>query len=101
MLPTLCGSRSLCPSTQRAQTTPGRRARRSTCFFKHRAPHVVRRRDSFSGQAETKMTRISPQGRSEGIVAVPEKIPVAITVNGVARQLKLAPWTTLLDNLRD
>jgi xanthine dehydrogenase YagT iron-sulfur-binding subunit len=47
------------------------------------------------------MTRTSPQGRAEGTVAVPEKLPVAITVNGVAKQLRLAPWTTLLDALRD
>jgi xanthine dehydrogenase YagT iron-sulfur-binding subunit len=31
----------------------------------------------------------------------PEKIPIRLTVNGVERQLKLAPWTTLLDALRD
>jgi xanthine dehydrogenase YagT iron-sulfur-binding subunit len=29
------------------------------------------------------------------------KIPVALIVNGVERQLKVAPWTTLLDTLRD
>ncbi len=44
------------------------------------------------------MTRTSPP---EDIVAVPEKLSVAITVNGIARQLRLAPWTTLLDALRD
>jgi xanthine dehydrogenase YagT iron-sulfur-binding subunit len=32
---------------------------------------------------------------------VPDKIPVWLTVNGVERQLKVAPWTTLLDALRD
>src|SRR5215467_10018951 len=32
---------------------------------------------------------------------VPDKISVALTVNGVKRQLKVAPWTTLLDALRD
>lgn len=47
------------------------------------------------------MTRTSPQGRAEGTVVVPDKLPVAMTVNGVARQLSLAPWTTLLDALRD
>ncbi|HTV88900.1 MAG TPA: aldehyde dehydrogenase iron-sulfur subunit, partial [Stellaceae bacterium] len=31
----------------------------------------------------------------------PEKAPVALTVNGVVRRLELAPWTTLLDALRD
>jgi xanthine dehydrogenase YagT iron-sulfur-binding subunit len=32
---------------------------------------------------------------------VPAKISVALIVNGQQRQLKLAPWTTLLDALRD
>src|SRR5262249_3037513 len=32
---------------------------------------------------------------------VPEKMPVALIVNGVERRLKVAPWTTLLDALRD
>ena len=32
---------------------------------------------------------------------MPEKIPVMLIVNGVGTQLKLAPWTTLLDALRD
>src|SRR5205814_646812 len=31
----------------------------------------------------------------------PEKIPIALIVNGVERPLELAPWTTLLDALRD
>jgi xanthine dehydrogenase YagT iron-sulfur-binding subunit len=34
-------------------------------------------------------------------IPAPEKIPVALTVNGIAVQLKLAPWTSLLDALRD
>src|SRR3954463_7770699 len=34
-------------------------------------------------------------------IPVPEKVSVALTVNGVERQLKVAPWTTLLDALRD
>jgi xanthine dehydrogenase YagT iron-sulfur-binding subunit len=33
--------------------------------------------------------------------SVPAKISVALIVNGQQRQLKLAPWTTLLDALRD
>jgi len=32
---------------------------------------------------------------------VPEKMPVALNVNGVETRLKVAPWTTLLDALRD
>jgi len=34
-------------------------------------------------------------------LAVPSKIPIRITVNGVERELTLAPWTTLLDALRE
>ena len=30
-----------------------------------------------------------------------EKISVALTINGVATRLEVAPWTTLLDALRD
>jgi xanthine dehydrogenase YagT iron-sulfur-binding subunit len=34
-------------------------------------------------------------------VTSPDKIPIALTVNGVQTQLKIAPWTTLLDLLRE
>ena len=34
-------------------------------------------------------------------IPVPGKIPIVLTVNGVARQLEVAPWTSLLDALRD
>ena len=40
----------------------------------------------------------SPIGET---VQVPEKKPVALTVNGVETHLQVAPWTTLLDALRD
>src|SRR3954471_20382847 len=33
--------------------------------------------------------------------SVPAKLTVMLVVNGVERQLALAPWTTLLDALRD
>ena len=42
----------------------------------------------------------SPHERNR-VISVPEKIAVSLTVNGVGRQLDLAPWTTLLDALRD
>ena len=32
---------------------------------------------------------------------MPDKIPVSLTINGVETQLSVAPWTTLLDALRD
>ena len=34
-------------------------------------------------------------------IPVPQKISVEFTVNGAARRLDVAPWTTLLDALRD
>ncbi|HEX2653485.1 MAG TPA: (2Fe-2S)-binding protein [Xanthobacteraceae bacterium] len=34
-------------------------------------------------------------------IPAPAKVPVVLTVNGIERQLMLAPWTTLLDALRD
>jgi xanthine dehydrogenase YagT iron-sulfur-binding subunit len=34
-------------------------------------------------------------------IPAPAKIPVALIVNGVQKQLAVAPWTTLLDALRD
>jgi xanthine dehydrogenase YagT iron-sulfur-binding subunit len=37
----------------------------------------------------------------EGIVPMIEKIPLSLTVNGVEMHLRVAPWTTLLDALRD
>src|SRR5262252_5038287 len=34
-------------------------------------------------------------------IPVPGKIAITLVVNGVERQLDVAPWTTLLDALRD
>jgi xanthine dehydrogenase YagT iron-sulfur-binding subunit len=46
------------------------------------------------------MTRtIAPQSR--GNISAPEKVPVTLTINGKETQLRIAPWTTLLDALRD
>jgi xanthine dehydrogenase YagT iron-sulfur-binding subunit len=35
------------------------------------------------------------------MIPSPEKIPVSLNINGVERRLRVAPWTTLLDALRD
>jgi len=35
------------------------------------------------------------------VATVPEKIPIRLTVNGNQMELTVAPWTTLLDALRD
>jgi xanthine dehydrogenase YagT iron-sulfur-binding subunit len=32
---------------------------------------------------------------------LPDKVPVSISINGAVRQLRVAPWTTLLDLLRE
>jgi xanthine dehydrogenase YagT iron-sulfur-binding subunit len=34
-------------------------------------------------------------------IPAPEKISVALTINGVPTRIEIAPWTTLLDALRD
>ena len=34
-------------------------------------------------------------------IPAPDRIPVSLIVNGVEKQLEVAPWTTLLDALRD
>jgi len=34
-------------------------------------------------------------------IPTPAKVPVALMVNGTRKQLNIAPWTTLLDALRD
>src|SRR6187549_3884498 len=31
----------------------------------------------------------------------PSKVPIILNVNGAAKELEVAPWTTLLDALRD
>jgi xanthine dehydrogenase YagT iron-sulfur-binding subunit len=43
----------------------------------------------------------NPPPPEEDRIAVPTKILVKIIVNGTARELTIAPWTTLLDALRD
>lgn len=40
---------------------------------------------------------MSPQAVS----ALPDKVAIAISINGVVRRLQVAPWTTLLDLLRE
>ena len=46
----------------------------------------------------TRTNSSQPIGQS---IPAPEKIPVSLIVNGVEAQLEVAPWTTLLDALRD
>jgi len=43
----------------------------------------------------------SPARVMENTIPAPDKIPIALTINGVEKRLQVAPWTTLLDLLRD
>src|SRR3984885_6583413 len=47
------------------------------------------------------MAPVSTARRIGETIPAPEKIPIKLIVNGVERRLKVAPWTTLLDALRD
>jgi xanthine dehydrogenase YagT iron-sulfur-binding subunit len=47
------------------------------------------------------MARTRAAQRIGQAIPTPAKIPVSLTVNGVKTQLAVAPWTTLLDALRD
>ena len=45
--------------------------------------------------------RTNTPRESSGAIPVPDKVPVFLVVNGVETQLDVAPWTSLLDALRD
>jgi xanthine dehydrogenase YagT iron-sulfur-binding subunit len=47
------------------------------------------------------MARTSRAARPSRTIPAPEKIAVGLVVNGVEAKLDVAPWTTLLDLLRD
>jgi xanthine dehydrogenase YagT iron-sulfur-binding subunit len=47
------------------------------------------------------MTRRSTPERKEGGIPVPQKVPVSLSINDAEVHLSVAPWTTLLDVLRD
>src|SRR6188474_3354463 len=47
------------------------------------------------------MVQRSTAQRSNDSIPLPDKIKIALSVNGVERKLTVAPWTTLLDALRD
>jgi xanthine dehydrogenase YagT iron-sulfur-binding subunit len=50
---------------------------------------------------EVQMARSGTAEATRRTAAVPQKIPVTLTVNGARAELVIAPWTTLLDALRD
>ena len=47
------------------------------------------------------MVQRSTAQRSSNPIRTPDKISIALIVNGVETSLRVAPWTTLLDALRD
>jgi xanthine dehydrogenase YagT iron-sulfur-binding subunit len=47
------------------------------------------------------MVRATTSQNTELAIPVPEKISVSLIVNGVEKRLRLAPWITLLDALRE
>jgi xanthine dehydrogenase YagT iron-sulfur-binding subunit len=47
------------------------------------------------------MAQSSTPRQGAETIPTPEKLAVSLLVNGAERQLNLAPWTTLLDALRD
>jgi xanthine dehydrogenase YagT iron-sulfur-binding subunit len=52
-------------------------------------------------QQESALKARAVTSRSRDRLAAPEKMRVSLSINGVDTQLSLAPWTTLLDALRD
>jgi xanthine dehydrogenase YagT iron-sulfur-binding subunit len=52
-------------------------------------------------QAEVHMARARTARPMAQVIPAPKKISVSLTVNGVKTEIKVAPWTTLLDALRD
>jgi xanthine dehydrogenase YagT iron-sulfur-binding subunit len=54
-----------------------------------------------SAQLTTVPPTVEPRGGADQRIPTPEKVPVRLVVNGVEKTLMLAPWTSLLDALRD
>jgi xanthine dehydrogenase YagT iron-sulfur-binding subunit len=64
-----------------------------------RGPERHQKRHSENQMAATGTTKTAEQLRDT--IPAPAKMPVALNVNGIRKQLNVAPWTTLLDALRD
>jgi xanthine dehydrogenase YagT iron-sulfur-binding subunit len=54
-----------------------------------------------SRYSEKQMPQTSAAEQIKTVIPVPQKVAVSITINGVTRQIDVAPWTSLLDVLRD
>ena len=59
--------------------------------------------DAYSGKGvrEIQMAQHNTAQRSSDPIPPPDKIPISLGINGVETTLRVAPWTTLLDALRD
>jgi xanthine dehydrogenase YagT iron-sulfur-binding subunit len=57
--------------------------------------------ESANRHAEGQMVQRSTAQRSSDPIRTPDKLSIGLNVNGVERSLRVAPWTTLLDALRD
>src|SRR5262249_50436647 len=57
--------------------------------------------DLLATNGGCQMARTRTRRPIEDTIAAPSKISVALVINGVRTQLEVAPWTTLLDALRD
>jgi xanthine dehydrogenase YagT iron-sulfur-binding subunit len=65
---------------------------------------VVGRADDASSNSTRRLQMAPRQAAAQQVrdrIPVSDKIAVGMTVNGVERRLNIAPWTTLLDALRD
>jgi xanthine dehydrogenase YagT iron-sulfur-binding subunit len=64
--------------------------------------HMARRSENETSRIpEVHMAQRRSAQPARQPIPAPEKIPLTLRVNGVERKLDLAPWTTLLDALRD
>jgi xanthine dehydrogenase YagT iron-sulfur-binding subunit len=63
---------------------------------------VAPQRDDLPPAPESPMADSDTAARlPKEALAPPAKISIALTINGTRRQIEVAPWTTLLDLLRD
>jgi xanthine dehydrogenase YagT iron-sulfur-binding subunit len=60
-------------------------------------------RSGWNGEAGSSFAREIAMAQTNAAASMPvsEKVTVTLTINGTERELSIAPWTTLLDALRD
>jgi xanthine dehydrogenase YagT iron-sulfur-binding subunit len=63
--------------------------------------HCDKKRASADRHTEWHMAQVGTAEATRQTAALSQKIPVRLTVNGAKVELSIAPWTTLLDALRD